>query len=326
MAQGHGFGKVILFNEHFVVHGAPAIASAIGNKTVADVVPSEGGFEIIDNRPATPGYKEKKYEHYVDSVDRVLTAMKLDRDAPVKATLAGDLFAASGVGASAASCTALARALNDHFGLNLSIEQINDVAYEGEKGYHGTPSGLDNTVSTFGGIIWFKRGGPMDPMKLQKPVDIVMANTGMVADTKAAVASVTTMKEERPEEFGEIFQESLRMAEEAKEALLAHDLKRVGELMNFNHTLLQKIGVSTDRLNRLVDTAREAGAWGAKITGGGMGGYTVALTPDKELQAKVTAALEKVADEFRAEDQALIAEGKLEKAREYSILPTTIGE
>ncbi len=122
MGEGSGYGKVILFNEHFVVYGIPAIASAIGSKTIAKVEHFEGkGWSIQDERPATPGYKEEKLDHQRDSTERILKAIGIDANlTPIKITLAGDLKAASGVGASAASCAAIARALSHQFNFGFS--------------------------------------------------------------------------------------------------------------------------------------------------------------------------------------------------------------
>ena len=106
----------------------------------------------------------------------------------LKITLDGNLYCASGIGASAASCVAIARALSSYFDMNLSDDEINDIAYEGEMGYHGTPSGVDNTASTFGGLIWFQKGdsNTIEKIPILNPVEIVIANTGKVADTSAA--------------------------------------------------------------------------------------------------------------------------------------------
>ena len=108
----------------------------------------------------------------------------------LKIILEGNLYCASGIGASAASCVAIARALSDYFDMNLSDDEINDIAYEGEMGYHGTPSGVDNTASTFGGLIWFQKGenNTIEKISMRNPVEIVIGNTGKVANTVAAVA------------------------------------------------------------------------------------------------------------------------------------------
>jgi mevalonate kinase len=297
MNQWIGFGKVILFGEHFVVYSIPAIASGLSDTTVATIEKS-GKFQVIDNRPETPGYKKEKFGQQQEATKRMLDFMKIDVEKnPFKITLGGNLLATSGVGASAASCTAIGRALSDYFKLNLNDNQINDIAYEGEKGYAGTPSGIDNACSTFGGLIWFKRnltGGPntVEKIRIKQPVEIVLGNTGITSDTKAAVAEVKARKERDPEKFKRIFEDVENLIVDARKSLEASDMKKVGELMNKNHSLLREIGVSCDELEHLVDIAIKNGAYGAKLTGTGKGGYMVALTPGKELQEKVAKAME----------------------------------
>ena len=298
MGMGFGFGKVILFNEHFVVYGIPAIASAIGAKTTALVEKRVGsGAEIIDERPETEGYKAEKLAQQKESLDRMLKFMNIDIEHNAfRITLGGDLIAASGVGASAASCAAIARAFSSELGLNYSDEKVNEIAYEGEKGYHGTPSGIDNTAATFGGLIWYKRDGAsqlMERMRLQKPVEIVMGNTGIVADTRIVVGGVKERRDKEPEKYASIFRNAERLVQDARKQLEGFNLERLGNCMNANHALLQEIGVSCPELDSLVDFARDNGAMGAKMTGTGKGGYMVALTPGKELQKQVADAIER---------------------------------
>ncbi len=289
MGEGYGYGKVILFNEHFVVYGVPAIASAIDKTTTASVQQSPSGLVLHDERPATPGYKEDKKEQQQDSLQYIFQAMDIERNLEI--WLGGDLKAASGIGASAASCAAIARAIDDEYDMGYSVEDINHVAYEGERGYHGTPSGVDNTVATYGGLVWFQ-SGDVERIDLDEPVRIVMGNTGIVADTKQAVAGVRERKEQQPEKYERILRQADELAHEARDALLAADWPTVGQYMNRNHELLQQIEVSSEELDELVDLAREQGAPGAKMTGGGLGGFMVALTPDEELQESVAAAIE----------------------------------
>jgi len=133
----------------------------------------------------------------------------------------------------------------------------------------------------------------MERMRLKKPVEIVMGNTGLVADTKVVVGSVKERKEKEPEKYGQMFNDAEQLVYEARKELEAFNLKKVGEYMNQNHTLLQQIGVSCPELDLLVDLARNNGALGAKLTGTGKGGYMVALTPTKVLQERVARAMEK---------------------------------
>jgi mevalonate kinase len=287
-----GFGKVILFNEHFVVYGIPAVASAIGARTTAFVERKPGsGYELKDERPETPGYKAEKFEQQKESLDIMLRFMNIDtQHYRYVITLGGDLIAASGVGASAASCAAIARAFSQELELNFSDERVNQVAYEGEKGYHGTPSGIDNTAATYGGLIWYRREGSeqrMERMRLRSPIEIVMGNTGKVADTKTVVAGVKERKEREPEKYGRLFQDADQLVRSARKELEDFNLEKVGAYMNENHRLLQEIGVSSPELDALVKLACDAGALGAKLTGTGRGGYMVALTPGRELQDRV---------------------------------------
>jgi len=299
MKKGHGigFGKAILLNEHFVVYGIPSIVSAIGNYTVARVEPSsKPGFLLEDKRPATPKYKEEKKDQQKESFALMFKKMGLDPNKQgMKITLEGNLVAASGIGASAASCVAVARALTDSFELTLSDEQINDIAFEGEKGYHGTPSGVDNTASTFGGLIWFQKAeqNVIDRIPIANPVEIVIGNTGKVTNTKAAVDGVKERKEKNPKKYKEVFDRAENIAYLAKRAIEDGSYVNLGKLMNENHKLLQQIEVSSRELDFLVSIAREAGALGAKLTGGGLGGNMIALTPGKELQDTVATAIEK---------------------------------
>ncbi len=212
MGKGFGYGKVILFGEHFVVYGLPAIVSAIGSKTTASVSKLETpGFHLFDDRPEVPGYKKEKREEQNKSIKNILKFCGVDPERQgLEVKFGGDLVAASGIGASAASCAALSRALDEKFNLGFDDEKINAAAYEGEKGYHGTPSGIDNTAATYGGLIWFERnlhGGPnvIEKLKMKEPVEIVIANTGVTASTAKVVADVKQQKEEQPEKFDKIF-------------------------------------------------------------------------------------------------------------------------
>ena len=298
MGKGSGYGKTILFGEHFVVYGLPAIAAAISATTTATVRRTrEPGWTLQDDRPAVAGYKKKKLDEQKVSIDNILRFADLNlSEAGIDITLGGKLVCASGIGANAASCTAIARALNDEFHLGWDDNQVNACAYEGEKGYHGTPSGIDNTAATFGGIVWYKRdlsGGPptIETIQLKNPTDIVIASTGITASTKEVVADVRKMKEEKGNYWDRIVEDYEDIVKDARQGLDDMDLQLIGMLMNQNHKLLIEIGVSCVELEELVGVARNAGAWGAKLTGTGRGGNMVALTPGRELQNNIFGAV-----------------------------------
>jgi len=146
-------------------------------------------------------------------------------------------------------------------------------------------------------LIWFKKnmaGGQndMEKIRVPKPVEIVMGNSGVVADTKAMVAGVAERRKQQPEEYDAVFKKAEALAVKARAALEKGDYKTVGALMDENHSLLQQIKVSGEKLDELVAIAKQNGAFGAKVTGGGGGGCMVALTPGKELQERVASAME----------------------------------
>lgn len=300
MGFGSGKGKAILFGEHFVVYGLPALAAGIASETTAKITRVRSiGWKLVDNRPAMPGYKEKKYEEQKQSIENMLKHLNIDTTKlGFQIDLAGNLVCASGIGASAASCVAIARALSEDFSLNLNNEQINETAYIGEMGYHGTPSGLDNTASTYGGLVWFERdlsGGPpkFERLRLEKPMHLVIASTGITASTKVVVGDVRAKKDADPDWFDSISREYTQLVHDAKDALMKLNAVKVGALMDKNHELLQQLTVSCRELDFLVTIARENGAIGAKMTGTGRGGNMIALAPNEATQKKIASALEK---------------------------------
>ncbi len=298
MGKGSGFGKVILFGEHFVVYGVPGIVSGIDSTTDAEVTKTGKELVIKDERKASKGYAEKKKLQQIESIERMLKKMGLDPKLPLKIWIGGTLPGFSGLGASAASSVAIARAIAEELSLNLTNEKVNQIAYEAEKAYAGNPSGIDNTAATYGGLLWFMKnvvGGPdiIEKLSVRKPVEIIIGSTGKVANTKAMVAGVAERKKKNPEKYDSIFKEAEKLTRAGRKALESYDLKKVGELMNKNHSLLQEIEVSSLELDLLVEIARKNGAFGAKLTGGGGGGCMTALTPSKELQEKVSSAIEK---------------------------------
>jgi mevalonate kinase len=299
MGRGTGFGKVILFGEHFVVHGVPGIVSAIDLTAHAEVKETGEEITINDERKGAKGYTEKKRTQQKESIERMLKTMGIDSEKTfLEIRLGGNLPSFSGIGASAASSVAIARAIAEELEMNLPDERISEIAYEAEKAYAGTPSGIDNTAATYGGLIWFKKnlsGGPntTERLSIRKPIEIVIGNTGVVADTKEMVASVAERKKEKPEKYDPLFNQAESLAFQARKALEDFNLRQVGRLMNKNHGLLQEIEVSCKELDYLINLALEQGAFGAKLTGGGGGGCMVALTPRKELQEAVATAMEK---------------------------------
>jgi mevalonate kinase len=298
MARGTGFGKTILIGDQFVLEEVPAIVSAISYETETTVKRITGeGWILEDNRIEVPGYKEKKKEQQARSIDRILEVMNIDvKKNPIKITVGGSLLAGSGVGASAASCVSLARALNTEFKLGLPVEEINRVAWQGEFPYHGVASGVDNTASTYGGLLLFqliKGQQHFEKIKTPQPFEIVLANSGITANTALLDEVTEAQRKADPELLASRFKIITAQAYDMKKALEAGVLETVGTIMSSNHKLLTEMQFSHEILNYLCDLALQKGALGAKVTGGGRGGYMVALTPGKTLQEAVASTFDK---------------------------------
>jgi len=313
LEKTHAYGKLILFGEHFVVYKVPALVGAVAAYTdcaieVADVDEKDaaneketGVVEIVDNRPAVPNYKTKKAEEGKKAIDLVLNHFKIfGKGKKAKLTFGGNLCCASGIGASAAQVVALSRAVKETMPefANLTEDEINAAGYEGEKGYHGTPSGIDNTAATFGGLLKFQRtdGDPIFEKKsIKEPIRIVYASTGITSSTTEVVGDVRAKKEADPAWFDDLLKKYCALAEKGEKAIEDADMEKLGELLNENHKLLQDLTVSCKELDDLVDAARKAGAVGAKMSGTGRGGLMLALTPTEEAQNAVAEALGKIA-------------------------------
>jgi len=298
MASGTGFGKTILIGDQFVLEEVPAIVSAILFETVTTVEKTKGdGWVLEDNRIEVPGYKDKKKEQQARSIDRILEVMNIDvKKNPIKITVGGSLLAGSGVGASAASCVSLARALNEEFNLGYSIEEINRVAWQGEFPYHGIASGVDNTASTYGGLLLFylkNKQQNFEKIPTPKPFDIVLANSGITANTALLDVFTEQQKKDNPDLYWSRLKAITNQAYAMKKVLEAGDLENVGRIMSENHKILVEMEMSHEILDHLCNMALDHGALGAKVTGGGRGGYMVALTPGLKLQDTVASAFER---------------------------------
>lgn len=291
MGIGHAFGKTILFGEHFVVHGYPAIVSGLSNKIVARVKKApDNVWRFTHMLPAFPAVPPLSWKVAEPALKIILKHLGINQKLHI--AYSGDLrIAHSGMGSSAANCVAFARAISDEFGLSLTNKQINHAAFLGEQDAHGTPSGIDNTAATYGGTLLFQ-SGTMSPITVNSSIPIVLADSKKQTKTHIVVDAVHTLKKERPEVVQTIFDQYTVLIQNAQVALRTFNLEALGSLMNKNHELLQQLTVSCKQLDRMVEIARGAGALGAKLTGTGRGGLILALAPDKKIQKIISHTLE----------------------------------
>lgn len=272
MSYGTGFGKVILFGEHFVVHGSPAIAAAIKNTSIVKLIKSDKN-SIQTKHSVVPTLS-------LAGINGVLNAMGVSEKYTV--ILEGDLPTYGGLGSSAAFCVALVRAIAKDQKISLTNEETNKFAYEGEKAFHGNPSGVDNLVATHGGIFEFTRGkthseNKFTKLALGKPLLLVISFSGKMSATVKMVEQVKKFKEADEDAFLQLKDVYLDLEIRAKKCLQKGKIEELGDLMNSNHALLQQLGTSDELNDKAVEIALKNHALGAKVTGGGGGGCSIAL-------------------------------------------------
>jgi mevalonate kinase len=199
---------------------------------------------------------------------------------------------ASGLGSGAAVTVALTRSLAAQLNYSMTVEEVNAFAYEIEKLHHGTPSGIDNTVVTYAKPVYFVKGQPMEIFKVGQPFTIVIADTGISAPTKESVSDVRRLWLNDKSRWETVFDKIGEVSFTARRAIEAGKPELLGELMNENHALLQRLTVSSPELDQLVEAALNAGAGGAKLSGGGRGGNLIALV-QPEIAESVSSSLKK---------------------------------
>jgi hydroxymethylglutaryl-CoA reductase len=281
---GAGHGKIILLGEHAVVYGRRAIAAPIPLAIQARVEDAREGVELIIPRWGVEqrlDFRAKHPQSFARSMARVLEALGL-QGRGMRIEVFPNVPRAMGLGGSAALAVAVIRAMDAHFSLGLSDERINELAFECEKVAHGTPSGIDNTLATWGEFMLFRNGErpEREVIEVAEPLSIVIGMSGIESLTARTVARVREAWKKNPRLYERIFDEIDTLAGNGLDALRTGDYDTLGELMNVCQGLLNAMQVSSWELEELIQVARNNGAVGAKLTGGGGGGSIIALCPE----------------------------------------------
>jgi mevalonate kinase len=292
MAFGHG--KVILFGEHSVVHGRPAMALAVERGVEVDARRKASGPTTLHIEPwnvtvDTSGTEDPRNE----LLRRALELARAYYPDAVELTLSATLQipGGAGMGSSAALGVAVLRAMDEARGITRPDEELNQRAFEWECVFHGTPGGVDNTMATYGGIAIFQQGEPLKRVVPRRDLRLLVGDSGVPRQTKTLVASVRRQFEKEPERIGKLFDAIASIVGNARVALEQGDLKSLGQLMTMNQMLLASLMLSHPELETMIAAANQAGALGAKLTGGGGGGCMIALVETDEQHAAVKAAL-----------------------------------
>jgi len=288
-------GKVILFGEHAVVYGRPAIAAPIHDlrawASVSDGPPGQGSIVEAPDLRRTVRLDDAQFHDPLAVIVRAtLDHLHLDPQSDLTVTVRSDIPIARGLGSGAAVSAAIVRSIALHAGLDISPQQVSVLVYEAESLYHGTPSGIDNTVIALERPIYFALGNEPQPLDLGCSLALIIADTGETTSTSVVVEDVRRAWLGDSIRFNAFFDKIGAISDRARKSLSAGDLRNLGSLMNENQVLLSEIGVSSPELERLCHSANQTGARGSKLSGGGRGGITISLvTP--EVSEQVSDAL-----------------------------------
>jgi mevalonate kinase len=283
-------GKAILFGEHAVVYGRPAIAVPLWEVcATAEVfgMPGAPAGAVIVEAPDVGLAGDLAQLDSSHPIARIIldTLGSLGPGVipALHVRVTSTIPIAAGMGSGAAVSVAIARALGQHLGRPLSADEISALAFAVERIHHGTPSGIDNTVIAFGQPVYFRRGAPPIPFSMAGQMHLVLGDTGVASPTAAAVSLVRERWRADPATYEKHFDALGQCADQARALLEAGRIAEIGPLMDTSHRVLKEIGVSSAGLDRLVRAARNAGAWGAKLSGAGRGGSMLALAPSEDV-------------------------------------------
>jgi hydroxymethylglutaryl-CoA reductase len=293
--MGVGYGKVVLLGEHAVVYGRHAIAAPVPLTIKALVEDCDEGIHLMIPRwgveyqlarnPADRRSFERPAGVVLDKLGLSGRGMRIEVFPEVPRGM--------GLGGSAAMAVAIVRALDKHFKLGLTDDEVNRLAFESEKVAHGSPSGLDNTLATYAQALVFRPGDPplVEPLNIVQPLPAVIGMTGYEGLTAKTVGRVRDAWEQDRRLYERIFDQIDALTLRGVQAISDNDLPLLGELMNICHGMLNALQVSTPELEQLVTIARENGALGAKLTGGGGGGSIVAVCASHDATEGVASAI-----------------------------------
>ncbi len=305
-----GYGKIILFGEHVCVYGYPALAVGLSKGVIAQVAKSEEKSHVL----VIPSQNLKvslqgncALAQVFQKIIRFFPTNLLANKPPCQITLDPEIPIGAGLGSSAALSVAIIRALVQWYKLDWTSPKINEVAFAAESFFHGTPSGIDNTMATFGGFCYLRDAkrfpaltqcennyplgklmGSSLQVQLPEPLRLVVMNTKKERETKRLVANVRTLVEKSPEHYHSIMQEAGGLAKEGLTCLERGEKEKLGALLNRNQELLRELKVSSPQIEVLCKKALSAGALGVKLTGAGGGGCVIAYAPGREQEIQKT--------------------------------------
>ena len=283
-------GKLILLGEHAVVYHSPAIAIPLTSLRVrVTVEPGIGQPQgKIHLKAAMLGLDHDLSElgegHFlVQTLELLFSFLGLQQHPTCRISLTSELPIAAGLGSSAAIAVSLLRAMSAFLGHPLEHQELNDLAYKSEQAVHGRPSGIDNTVITNEKPVYYQRGEELQFIQPGRELSFVVADSGIRKSTRESTAQIAEDLAADPDSIRPHLDAISELVKESKRFFQIGDIEALGIAMNADQEHLSALRLSCPELDALILAARQAGALGAKLTGGGMGGHMLALvTPETE--------------------------------------------
>jgi mevalonate kinase len=299
--------KVILFGEHFVVYGSPAILASINKRiSVSAYTTIDNEYKIaISTDIGVAGQYDndgefRRFEGGIEArsvLDPLYQAIKRvllirNKKIGIEISISSEVPPGIGLGSSAASCVATIAAVNSLFQKSPNRHKICKLAIESERLIHEKTSGADCYVSTFGGLIEYdSRSKGFRRLDTKGSLCLIVASTGVKHSTANLVAVVKRFKDRNQTHFESLTKQARDICLQACTALVSGKSDKIGELMNENQIILRQIGASHYKAEDLIDICSEAGALGTKITGAGGGGSVIALAANKLERTKIASRI-----------------------------------
>lgn len=308
-AKASAPAKVILFGEHFVVYGGPAILAAINKRISVDVrilthdesrivirsdIGVVGEYRHIGDFKTIEGGREAKaiLDPLFEAIRQVLL-IRNKKKIGMEVSISSKIPPGIGLGSSAASCVATVAAVDSLFQNHTHRHQICELAVEAERQIHKRTSGADCYVSTFGGLMYYcSESKNFKRIKTKDSLSLVVASTGIKHHTSDLVLSVKRFKFKNKTLFESLAKQASEICLQAWTAIESGKCDKIGELMNENQIILEQIGVSHHKAQDIIDICRKAGAIGAKVTGAGGGGAIIALAASKKESSKIASKIQ----------------------------------
>jgi mevalonate kinase len=282
-------GKVILFGEHFVVYGVKAILCAINKRitvtaekieeNIISIQSNIGNLELEPNKNVSEINSPLKPFYYL--ANKIIK----NKNTGIKIKVESEIPLGVGLGSSSACCVAGAAAISRLFS-NTSKEEILKLAIEAEKTIFQNTSGADCTVCTFGGIMEYDKENGFSKIKSEPDFHLVIANSNIEHSTELIVKDVKSFKENNENEFLNLCKDEGKLVEDVLELFKKNNIKKLGEKVNENQRYLETIGISNEKIRKMIQIGKES-SFGAKITGAGGGGCVFALTDDTNLNKTI---------------------------------------